>query len=109
METLKAATIEGAKVMYDDCGNLSLRFIVLYDEDAYNIQKSITFWWNLEDGHQRTCTHQLLDALETNGSVDSLNGKKLRISIENHTVKDLFYFNKNEAILYDDIYNGDNW
>lgn len=109
METLKKATIEGAEVMNDNCGSLSLRFIVLYDEDAYNTQKSITFWWNLENGKERTWTHKLLDALKTNGRVANLNGKKLRISFDGHTVKDLIYLNKKESILYDDIYAGDNW
>lgn len=109
MEIIKKVIIEGAEVMYNDCGNLSLRFIVLYDEDAYNTQKSITFQWNLEDDEDQKWVHQLLDALETNGKVANLNGKRLRVSFDGHTVKDFLYPNKNESILYDNIYASDNW
>ena len=99
MSTFNKGTIEGAEVMYDNCGSLSLRFIVLYDENTYNIKKSLTFWWNLENGKERRWAHQLLDALETNGRVSNLNGKKLRVLFEGSTAKDLFYLNKDVSII----------
>jgi len=99
MEEKRIATIEGAEIMYDDWGNLSLRFLLAFEEDEDNPSSFSVLWWSLENSTGRRWTHQLLDAFKVK-RIRDLNEKKVRACINERTVKDLFYLNEDKSIIY---------